>query len=152
MVTYKVTCKGIKPLLMNPATDELLEELRTGVRRGRVKDRTVHQEAEGKIYRNEKGEIGIPAINLFSCLVEGGREIPFTGKKKISTVKSTVLPMFFTIVDDFFPITPSDWVPDKRKGTNPKDGTAVAVVRPKFPQWGFAVTVEIDEKVISVER
>lgn len=149
MLTIKVTCQGVSPLLMNPMSDETLEGLRTGVRTSKPTDLTSEQEAEKKLYKdsNNGNMIGIPALNLYSCMIEAGRSVK-NGKKQISTKDSSSLPSFLQIDEEFLPfINEAKWVVDKRRGRLPKDGTAVCLVRPKFPEWEFKVTLRVDETI-----
>lgn len=154
MRTVKVRCRGVSPLLMDRMTDETLEELRTGVRAQKSKDRPKRDVAREKIYR-ENGDgstIGFPQECLFSCLVAAGRNVK-NGKKQISTAKTTTLPDFLTIREFFIPLTNINgkkdeekyWEPDSRRGRL-QDGTAVCVVRPKFRNWEFEITIDYDEK------
>lgn len=152
MRTVKVKCKGESPILMDPMTEEVLEELRTGVRRNVQRDRPAEDVAREKIYREdgEKSKIGLPAEMLFSSLVAAGRNVK-NGKKQVSTASTTTLPDFFSIQDYFMPFTningneDKSWRVDKRRGRL-KDGTAVCIVRPRFDKWEFEVTVTYDDK------
>lgn len=153
MRMVRVKCRGVSPFLMDRMTDETLDELRTGVRRNKPKDTPVRDVAKVKIYREngDQGRIGIPQEMLFAALSNAGRNVK-NGKKQVSTAKTTTLPDFMSIEELFIPLTNIDpdneensWVPDKRRGRL-ADGTAVCVVRPKFTEWEFEVTVEYDEK------
>lgn len=149
-----VECEGISPILMNPVTDELLEELRTRTPRPKKTDWTAEQEAKEKIYR-DNGKIGLPTVNVYSCLVEAGRWIPLmAGKRRnISTADSTVLPALLQIEETFLPFTNhSPMRVDKRRGRNPKDKVMVCIVRPRFDEWEFGFTLLIDETQIAEER
>lgn len=147
-----VECEGVSPLLMNPVTDDLLEELRTRTPRPKATDRTVEEEAREKLYR-ENGKIGLPVINVFSCLVEAGRSVLFEKRRNISTAESTLLPSFLAIEETFLPFTNhSQWRVDKRRGRNPKDNVMVCIVRPRFDEWEFGMTLQIDETQINEER
>lgn len=149
MLEIKIECEGLSPFLMNPATDELLEELRTGVRAPRVRDLPPEKEAEKKLIKQD-GKIGIPAQYLYSCLIEAGRYNKL-GKKQISTKDSSLIPSFLWIKELFFPFSGADWKVDMRRGRLP-DGTAVCIVRPRFDRWEFSATLIVDEKQISEEN
>lgn len=156
MQTYNVYCEGVSPLLMNQVTDDLLEELRTKNPRPKVRDLSRRDQAALCIYREtEDGPIGIPVTNLFSCLAEAGRDVPLGGMRKVSTAGSTKLssiltihelfmPLVLKLKDGFAPITDEGWVPDVRRGRNPKDGVMVAICRPRFDKWGFRFTADLD--------
>lgn len=151
MIRVQATLRGISPLLMNPATEALLDQLRTRTSPPKKTDWSAEQEAETKLYRDDEGAIGIPSLNLFSSLVEAGRLVK-AGTKQISTAKSSILPSFLSIEELFLPFTDDpQWIVDKRRGRNPNGGEMVCLVRPKFPQWEFDVTFEIDEQEVNEE-
>lgn len=159
MKTLKISCVGISPLLMDRMSQATLESLDNGVRQQVAKDRPIEEKAAEKIYRDPDGRIALPAEMLFAALVNAGRNVKI-GKKGISTATTTSLPDFLSINEEHLPLTniPANangeeknfWVPDMRKGMgyNGKTPTAVAIVRPKFPKWGFDVTVTFDEKKV----
>ena len=149
MTRVQITFRSQTPLLMNPATDEILENLRKRISLPRKTDQTREQEAEAKVSRDEKKRIGIKAQNLFSCLVEAGRLVKLTGKTNISTKESSLLPSFLSIEEIFLPFkgTPT-WVADARRGRNPNGGEMVCIVRPRFDSWEFDATIEFDENEV----
>ncbi len=159
---------GFTPLLTDAMSDAVLTGLTTGARPQIKKDMPFPDIARTKIYREDdsvdpetalpSGRIGLPSTMLYASLVEAGRDVPFKGKKMISTKDSTRLtPKFFRIHEEFlvFPVpegeTEPKWVVDRRRGQLESGGkkTAVALIRPKFPQWGFAVTIDYDEKIFT---
>lgn len=159
MKTLKVTCTGISPLMMDRMSPETLNSLATGVRIQVAKDRPAEDVAKEKIYRDPNGRIALPAEMLFAALVGAGRNVKI-GKKGISTAMTTMLPDFMSIEEAHLPLTniPADanghekdfWSADMRKGMgyNGKTPTAVAITRPKFPDWEFEVTVTVDDKKV----
>lgn len=160
LVRVEVYVQGKKPYLMNPATQELLEALRTGIHAPVVKDRPRKEVAAGKICRQDK-KPGVPGENLFSCLVEAGRQVDLKARQKISTKESTQVPSFLEIEEMFFPFEiegdpdydpEKAWVDDMRRGRLPKDGTAVAIVRPRFDRWGFKVHITVDTSILTTDR
>ncbi len=156
MITVRAKFVGVSPILMNPATDEMLDELfgGAGARKAKDTDRTPAQEATKKVIKDEGGTIGIPASYLFSCLVEAGRLVKLDGKRAISTKDTTLLPSFLTIEEIFFPFRDQkeQWKTDKRRGIIPGKGITVCIVRPRFDKWAFSVTFTIDEKACAEEK
>lgn len=150
MIRVLATLEGISPLLMNPMSDGVLESIRTKTSPPKRTDWSREEEAETKLYRDNDGAIGLPSLNLFASLTEAGRRVK-TGSppKQISTADSTILPSFLSIEEFFLPFKgdPS-WVADMRRGTNEK-GQAVPIVRPRFNNWEFDVTFEIDETEVN---
>lgn len=160
VVRVEVYLEGKKPYLMNPATETLLESLRTGVHPPLIKDRPRQEVAAEKIYRNGS-RIGIPAENLFACLVEAGRQVDLKARMKISTKESTQLPSFLEMEDLFLAFevegdesydAEMSWETDMRRGRLPKDGTMVAIVRPRFNRWGFRIRITIDTSIINTNK
>lgn len=156
MKKIKVECVGVSPILMNPATDELLDELFYGAaaRKPKDPDRTPEQEAAKKVIKNEEGKVGIPAQYLFSSLVEAGRLIKIDAKRSISTKESTLLPSFLSIEEFFLPFVDQsvNYHVDKRKGTIPNADIAVCIIRPRFDKWSFTATLLIDEKEVNEDK
>ncbi|MBP9855702.1 MAG: hypothetical protein KBC48_00120 [Candidatus Pacebacteria bacterium] len=147
----KVKIKGVSPYLMNPMTEDILDELRTGNRAPIMKDRPVEEISQRKLC-TESGKIGIPVENLLACMAEAGRKVKH-GKDQISTAKTTTMYSLLSVEETFLPFTnlvPENdgWIVDKRRGRL-KDGTAVCIVRPKFMSWGFEFTLTIDGNGVS---
>jgi hypothetical protein len=161
---FRITATSLSPMLQNPMTDEVLDELLGGksARKGVQTDITVDQRAEKKLCKGPNGEFGFPTNYLFAALVEAGRQVQFEKKTNISTATSSKLPAFFSIVPDvvtdggdgFIPFLDQDvkWVADKRRGVLAANKAAVAIVRPKFPTWAFEVTIEIDLEQIAIDK
>lgn len=157
MKTFKLRCVGISPLMMDRMSPETLAGLGTGVRPQEQKDRPALEKAAEKIYRDPNGRIALPAEMLFAALVGAGRNVK-NGRKAISTATTTTLPDLLSIHDAYLPLSniPANvngaekdyWAVDMRKGTgnNGPKPVAVAVIRPKFQNWEFEVTVTVDEK------
>lgn len=147
-----VTCMGISPMLMNPATPELLMQIRNKTTPPRRTDWSVEEEASTRLcygdHYGAPGQIGIPALNLYSALVKAGRKHKM-GRTQISTATTTTLPSFLSIEDEFLVLKGHDvansWEADVRRGTNPNGGELVVLVRPKFREWEFDVTIQFDD-------
>lgn len=41
--------------------------------------------------------------------------------------------------------TPSTWEVDIQQGRNPNGGEAVCLIRPRFDEWQFSLTIEVDQ-------
>lgn len=159
--TAKVTvlCRGITPILMNPATEEVLKTLPGyGLSAGakKKKEETPPEDtAAGKIIRcADTGQIGIPVEYLYSCLVNAGRSVTYSGKKNISTAESSLVPSFLLINNGFLPFVNQDsgWAVDMRRGVNKSTKGAMCVIRPKFKEWEFGVDIEVDTGEIDVDK
>lgn len=158
MTQLMIRCKGLSPMLMNPMTEDTLNSLATGNRKPVVKDRPFEDVANERIYRNDAGQMGFPAINLISALKHAGRNIK-NGKKAVSTANTTTMFSFLEFPDEFITFDGIDekgeipWRVDKRRGVmkNGASSVAVAIIRPKFDHWEFTVTVNFNDKLIREE-
>ncbi|HUC88352.1 MAG TPA: hypothetical protein VMR95_04390 [Candidatus Binatia bacterium] len=139
---------------MNPASEELIERLRTRTPAEKRRDWPAEEEASTKLYTDENGCIGIPVENLLASLVEAGRDIVLPGRKKVSTATSTHLYAFMSVEEQFllFPEECQEWKVDKRRGRNPNGGEMVALVRPRFDHWSITFTCVIDNDQIDVSK
>lgn len=157
MTKLRIRLAG-RRLLMDRMNDETLKGLATGNAPQIQKDRPFEQIAGEKIYRDEDGRIGLTADMLFASLVAAGRLVQYKGKSRISTLKDSLLPGFFDILDDFLVFD----VPKGKKevpwkvltvpGRNPATGGAACLIRPLFLDWSMEVNCEFDEKLINVSR
>lgn len=97
-----------------------------------------------KLYKNEEGKLGIPAENIFSCLIEAGRRVK-NGKRFISTKKSSDLSGFLFLYHDFFPfINHSEVKVYKRMAICNKE--LVWIWRPRVKQWAADIYFALDTK------
>lgn len=153
--------RGLSPgMLQNPATAELLEQLRTKNPKQKQTDISIEDDASAKRYLSEPDEknkvrrMGVPTQNLMSCLTIAGRYVK-SGKKALSTAKDTMIHGFLEFVDDFCPFKNCDpktgeipWKPFPVKGTmhNGAAEVAVCINRPRIPNWETSFTVKFDDK------
>lgn len=156
--TVVIECTGITPILMNPMTKETLEEL-AGIKAktsmASQKERPLKDRAADKIIREDSkpdGKIGLPIEYLLGCLINGGRQIKIDSKKAISTATSTELYDLIDVKESFLPFldqksAEEKWEVDTRRGVGSagKAPVAVAIIRPKFNEWAFKVTVKIND-------
>lgn len=159
MKLMRFIIKGLSPgLLLNPATNELLKHLRDGTRPQKRTDWTVEEECGTKLYRSEKNmqgiaSMGLPMQNIMSSTVLAGQHVK-SGKKNLSTAKSTTVFDFLEFVEDFCVFHGTDengnvpWKPFLVKGTmhNAGSETAVCIVRPRISEWRLLFTLKFDDK------
>jgi len=145
-----VQCTGVSPMLMHAMSDDQLIALweKRKAPKGAARP-SIHDACKACLYLDAAGSIVMPTPNIYSALAEAGRHVRLEGKKMVSSLKATLLPSFMTLIGEHVPLRsssggPAEWRPDVRKGTNPNGGEAVAIVRPRFDDWSFTVTAEID--------
>lgn len=149
MQEFRVRVQGISPLLMHRFGEEEAMAATNGTRAAiRSEERTPEEIAAGFVYKDEEEVIGIPAPNLYASLIEAGRWIK-SGKSKLSTQKSSMIPGFMWLEDVFLRIEPAKWHVDTRPVRIPSTGGRILRHRPIFYEWGFGVTFTADLTVAS---
>lgn len=156
-VIVEVTCRGTSPLLMNKMDESTLEGLRTKRKPSKAASvgstRTPREDAERKVYLSEEGPV-LPGINLMACFIEAGKFIRLDGKRQITNAKATVLPGLVSLLTPQALLKIPDtekaatWEADVQQGRNPNGGEAVALCRPRFDEWEFTFSIDIDEAEI----
>ncbi|MBI4276729.1 hypothetical protein HY629_02725 [Candidatus Uhrbacteria bacterium] len=153
--TIEIVCKGTTPLLMNAFhTEDYVRRRAPSIIRCPVPEtKTLEEMARRRLFTDERGRIGIPAVNLFAALRHAGREVKFFGRRMVSTQSRSMLSSFLAIEEEFLVFTsPRKWVADVRKGAMLKDcSKIIGIVRPRFDKWGFRATLRVDLNQVSVE-
>lgn len=158
LVQIKVVCEGSSPLLVNAMSQDKLLDIwfkkkspKTATRR------QPKEEAESKLHIMQDGRPHIPAKCFYACLVNAGQFVRLDGKRQISTQTKTILPSMMALIDIELPlIVPgsedksAEWQTDIQQGRNPNGGEAVCIIRPRFDQWEFRFTVEVDQSLMSI--
>ena len=139
---YKVTIRGIRPLLMHrpPTPDEEAEEKR------KKKGTTIspHAEAERALYKDEKGRICTPAIHIESALISSASEFPMPGKRRKS-LKEVFLAGIY-VEPKMIPHKYTDWVVDIQPVRIQKG--RIMRGRPRFDRWELEFTINVmDERI-----
>jgi hypothetical protein len=137
MNTIKVKIEGLTPLLINKFGDAAEASAGLGERSSIVGrgDRTPREEAETKLYVNEKGGVFVPGMNLLACLIEGGK-FHKIGKSKVTTLKSTLVTAGIFLKEIELPLKPAKWEVDTRAVRIPATGGRIPRHRPRFDKWG----------------
>lgn len=144
-----ITIEGISPLLMNRFHDAAQEAVSSGTsatmlgRRG-----TPKEQAEPKVYRDSNGKPVLPGPNIFAALVQAGTFIK-SGKSKLSTARSSLVPAGVALVDLECKLSPADWEVDSRAVVIPATGGRVMAHRPRFDTWKVSFTLSVDPSMFS---
>lgn len=149
-------------ILINPMTDETLDELKTGIRRPIPKDKPYEEIAGRKLVRDGSGLLFLPVDWFYANFVEAGREVALESAKfKMSTAKSTKLYRFLYIEEEatgFIPLSNGkpgeqpEWRVDKRRAVIPSSGTATCAIRPYLPVWMATLTLAVRTDRIKLEK
>jgi hypothetical protein len=129
MEVYSVKIVGTKPLLVHAPTG--LGD-KPKLRRGEHLDPKT--EAEGCLYKNEKGEVCIPSVNIKACIREAGRNYRISGRR---TTFAAMIRAGLDILP--FPYVPliynNNWQVDIRPVVVQR--SRILRARPRFDKWAL---------------
>lgn len=150
-----ITVTGESALLIDGFGDHAAEQVSRGTS-GSISAR--HQveprvEAERRLYKSSEGKPIIPGPNMFAALIAAGSFIK-TGRKTLTTTKSSLVPACVTVIDIEIPIARPDekevvWEVDRRSVVIPATGGRIMCHRPRFDVWSLSFTVEYDSSMIN---
>ncbi len=81
----EIEITGVTPLLMNRFN---IDEHQSKIKE---KNLTPRETAQRVCYEDEKGKLFYPTMNIFACIIEGGK-FHKDGKSKITTARSSLIP------------------------------------------------------------
>lgn len=146
---------GDTPILLNPATRELMEQLegrvKTSGTRGTKLSNEEKVEKIRQYFRDEFGALGLPRKYIVANLVNAGRKVKWDSKSNFTNAaKATLLWSCIELhTPQFLPFTPAvdfdDMVVDVQKGTNPNGGEAVVIARGRVDSWGFEFDITVND-------
>lgn len=143
----KVEITGLTPLLMHRFNEDVFN--------GKIKDKGLMPEESAELYayRREDGELYVPGKALYACIVNGGKYHKL-GKNKITTNKSTLIPVGIILLTKECLIGTKEYTIDSQSAVNNALGGArIMVHRPCFNEWSIEFilsidTVEFSEKLV----
>lgn len=111
---------------------------------------TPREQAEPKRYVDKGGFLVIPGVNMFRCIIDAGKYLK-TGKSKVTTQKSSLVPSFLALEELECPITvdgkrTKDFEVDSRSVVIPATGGRIMAHRPRLDEWDLSFTLTLDEK------
>lgn len=140
---------GTSPLLLHRITEEeMTRSNNPGLVTANGKS-SPRELAEIRLYigKDDKTPV-VPQPNLFRCIIDAGTFFK-SGKSKITTAKSSLIPACVGIEELEFPIqSKEDWQTDARPVCNPSTGGRMMCYRPRFDSWALAFTLTLDESMI----
>ena len=153
LVQINIRFSGVTPLLMNAMSEEQLLAIRDKKKAPKTAARpSLRDEAASKVHQLPDGSPVIPLQALYATFINAGQFIRLDGKRQITTEKKTILPGMLTILDKTVSLVKAGavekatWEVDIQQGRNPNGGEAVCLVRPRFDDWSFSCTVEVDQQ------
>lgn len=145
----EVTIQGISPLLMNRFTAEAAMKVSGGTSAVHIGDKgTPREQAEPKAYRDDDGNLYIPAPNLYSALIEAGK-FHKNGKSKITTARTSLIPAGIFMVDVAVPLNTKKFEVDSRSVVIPSTGGRIMCHRPRLDEWKCTFLLDVDEQMFS---
>lgn len=152
MLQLAITIQGITPLLLNRFSDEAAASATAGTRASIATDHLPPKDdAESRLYLDEKGQWIIPQPNLFRCIIDAGKFFK-AGKTKITTLKSSLIPAAVTMTEVYYPLkSKKGWTVDTRPVRIPATGGRILRHRPLFNDWGLSFKCELDETMITAK-
>jgi len=130
---YIVEIKGTKPLLMNAPNPELLKG---EVKRRRSEIPDPKTEAEKRLYKDEKGNICIPAYVVKACIRSAGRnyKLPQRQSTYASMIRAGI-----QVEPEWIPLKHNGWKIDIRPVVVQR--SRILRARPRFDEWGLEFTI-----------
>jgi hypothetical protein len=144
-----VEIQGISALLCNRFHDAaaLAVENGTSAVHGGKKG-TPREQCELRLYRDTTGHCVLPGPNLFRSIIDAGTFIK-SGKSKITTMRSSLVPAGVALLELELPIAPGKWEADSRAVVNPSTQGRMICHRPRFDEWRVKFTLDIDTTLFS---
>lgn len=145
----KATICGVSPLLCNRFTDAAAQAVSSNtssVMHGQKP--APREQAQARLYLDSKGKPVLPGTNLMRAIVNAGSFVK-SGKSKLSTQRSSVIPAGMSVVEVELPIAGGKWEVDSRSVVIPSTGGRIMCHRPRFDDWRVSFTLEVDETMFS---
>jgi|SRR6185312_13199586 len=154
MQTVQVTIEGTTPLLMNKFTDAAALALTAGTSTVMAGNKgTPREQAERKLYLDERGVLHVPGTNIFRAIIDAG-VFHKAGRTKITTQKSSLVPAAVALIELTCPVRGPDgdpkWEVDSRSVVIPSTGGRIMAHRPRLDHWSISFTLEIDTGMFAV--
>lgn len=151
MIRIYVEIEGVTPLLMNRFTEEAEIKVSSGTSAVSVGTKgTPRDQATKKAYSDDGGKLYVPGPNIFACLIQAGK-FHKTGKTKVTTQKSSLIPAGIAIHDIVCPLNTKDFEVDSRSVVIPATGGRIMCHRPRLDEWKTAFTLEVDDSMFTSE-
>lgn len=143
-----ITCsiRGVTPLLHNRFTETQQPGGSGPVHHGQKP--LPREQAQAKLYVGSDGKPVLPGVNLFRAIIDAGVFIK-SGKSKLTTMKSSLVPAGAQIAEIELPITPGAWEVDSRSVVIPSTGGRIMAHRPRFDDWKVTFSLQVDDSMFS---
>lgn len=151
MLRIKLGCTGTSDLLMDPKTPEILEAIRTGIRKPdtvKITGESKKETAEKKLIETN-GHLGIPAIYFTMSLINAGKNKKYKKEMNLTTSDGSFVTSLMSIEENFLVLVgDGKWIVDERPVPT-RPGCSQVNIRPRFPKWGFEATLAVNDEMLS---
>ena len=145
----KVTIEGTTPLLMNRFHEASQLAVSGGTSSAQVGNKgTPREQAEPKLYRDEKGQLYIPGPNIFACLIAAGT-FHKAGKSKVTTARSSLVPAGIAVLDLVCLLGTTKYEVDSRSVVIPSTGGRIMCHRPRLDKWKTHFDLIVDTQMFA---
>lgn len=167
MRKFCVHAQGVHPLLIHGMSREKILTIGKFKKSDEPAAATTDEACRRALYQDDEGYIVLPTDNLGSAAVAAGQKIKVgSPPRQISTAEGSDLWSYFDITGKFIRILDRDgkpilmpeegaeevpWEESVKRGIGKqaKTPTAVCIVRPEFPVWGFMFEGTYNERELS---
>lgn len=155
MERVAVVIEGTTPLLIDAFTDADAIQVEGGggaVFKGQQE--TPRNQAQARLYKDERGSMFIPGPNLFRAIIDAGA-FHKLGRKQVTTGTSSLVPAAMSLIELNCPITnrrdkEATWEVDSRSIVIQKTLRRMKH-RPRFDEWRIGFTVEVDTTIFPLQ-
>lgn len=142
-----VEISGTSPILIHRFTAENEVKVSSGISSVSISGKgTPREQAEKKLYKDDKGNLYLPSPNVFACIIQAGK-FRKVGKTKITTTKSSLIPAGMSIEEIVLPFGTKDFEVDSRSVVIPSTGGRIMEHRPRLDEWKLKFTLDVDEEM-----
>lgn len=106
------------------------------------------EQAEPKLYADEKGNLYIPGTNIFASIVAAG-SYHKVGKRQLTTQKTSLIPAGMWILDLVCSLNTKHWEVDSRSVVIPATGGRVMCHRPRLDEWETSFNIDVDPEMFN---
>jgi hypothetical protein len=104
------------------------------------------EEAAGRAYADDKGQLYLPGANLFAALIAAG-VFHKIGRRQVTTRDTSLIPAGVTIEELVCPLGTDHFEVDSRSVVNQTTRGRIMCHRPRLDKWRVSFTLDVDTTV-----
>lgn len=140
MKEYKVSIKGVTPLLFNRFIEASIDK-KVKKRAGALKE----ENPEDKLYKTKEGKIYTPSTHIRGMLINSGKNFKIQGKSR-----STYSKLVGSVIDinpDCIEHKKQEWDIFKISAVNPNTRGRIMTIRPIMNEWELSFNLETTDDI-----